>query len=36
MGRTRLTGLARNRVWWTLAAVTWNLTQADRLQKRCG
>ena len=36
MGRTRLAGLARNRVWWTLAAVTWNLTQADRLQKRCG
>lgn len=36
MGRTRLRGLARNRIWSTLAAVTWNLTQADRLQKRCG
>lgn len=36
MGRTRLKGLVRNRVWWTMAAVTWNLTQADRLRKTCG
>ena len=36
MGRTRLKGLARNRVWWAMAAVTWNLTQADRLRRSCG
>ena len=36
MGRTRLKGQARNRVWWALAAVTWNLTQADRLCRSCG
>jgi transposase, IS5 family len=36
IGRTRLKGLRRNRVWWTLAAVTWNLTQADRLRRRYG
>ena len=36
MGRTRLKGLARIRVWWAMAAVTWNLTQADRLRRSCG
>lgn len=36
MGRTRLKGLARNRVWWALAAVLWNLTQANRLRQSGG
>jgi IS5 family transposase len=36
MGRTRLKGLVRNRVWWAMAALTWNLTQADRLRRSCG
>jgi hypothetical protein len=36
MGRTRLKGPVRNRVWWAMAVVILNLTQADRLRQTCG
>jgi transposase, IS5 family len=36
MRRTRLKGLVRNRVWWAMAALTWNLTHGERLRRTCG
>lgn len=36
MGRTRLKGLRRNRVWWALAAVAWNLTLGERIRRTTG